>query len=141
MAIGDLSRRVEAAGLASGLTCHQRKARRAWWTAVALQQHRPKQRPKGVNLAWRAATTRPRAAEQGPRAIADRRASGGDRSVEGASVTIEDFAARCQPAALDVEDRTRRYVSSWRDWDVAGPTLYPFLFKSIAGRFPWETER
>ncbi len=54
------------------------------------------------------------------------------------TLTVEQFAVRIRPAADDVEDRTHRYISSWREWDAAGPTLYPFLFKALVGRFPWE---
>ena len=49
-----------------------------------------------------------------------------------------EFEARCQVAADDLEDRLTRYVSSAHDWDAACPTLWPFIWRAICGRFPWE---
>jgi hypothetical protein len=53
-------------------------------------------------------------------------------------LTFDAFAARCEPAAADLEDRTHRYISSWRDWDAAYDTLWPFVVRAFLGRFPWE---
>lgn len=53
-------------------------------------------------------------------------------------MTWEAFEARCRPAAADLEDRLLRYVSSWRDWDLMQPTLWPLLVQALCGRFPWE---
>lgn len=53
-------------------------------------------------------------------------------------MTLDEFEARCAPAAADLEDRLNRYVSSQQDWDVAYGTLWPFIVRALIGRFPWE---
>lgn len=56
-------------------------------------------------------------------------------------MTFELFAVRCQPAALALEDRLQRYVSSWREWDLAADTLWPLSCRRAFGSFPWELGR
>lgn len=53
-------------------------------------------------------------------------------------MTLAEFETRCRPAADTLEDATSRYVSSWRDWDAAYPTLWPFVVWALLRRFPWE---
>lgn len=55
-------------------------------------------------------------------------------------LTLKEFEKRCQPSADALEDSLLRYNSSWRDWNIMYPTLWPFFFRVIAGRFPWELQ-
>lgn len=56
-------------------------------------------------------------------------------------MSIETFERRCQVAADDLEDRLLRHVSSPHDHECALPTLWPFVYRAVTGRFPWERER
>jgi hypothetical protein len=54
------------------------------------------------------------------------------------TLTVAAFEARCQPAAADLCDRLLRYVSSWHEWDLALPTVWPLIVRNYSSRFPWE---
>jgi len=60
-------------------------------------------------------------------------------------ISFEEFEARCRPGAAREEDASLRYISSPRvrgrrdnHFDLAYATLWPFVFRAIVGRFPWE---
>jgi hypothetical protein len=42
-------------------------------------------------------------------------------------MTLEQFEARCSPAARILEDRLLRYISSQQEHDLMLPTAFPLL--------------
>lgn len=50
----------------------------------------------------------------------------------------QQFEERCEREAVLLEDRLLRYVSSPQEHDLALAIAWPFVFRAIVGRFPWE---
>lgn len=53
-------------------------------------------------------------------------------------MTLHDFEARCRPCADAMEDRSLRDVSSPLEPDLALVTAWPFVYRSLTRRCPWE---
>ena len=60
-----------------------------------------------------------------------------DREAE-VILTLEAFARRCAPAAVDLDDRLTRDISSPQEHNLVLASGMPLMIRAVCGRFPWE---